>query len=79
MANAAFHKNETLFNSKMRRNLREKLVKRYIWSIALYGDETWTLRKVDQKYLENVLKKNGTISWTDRVRNEKVQNSQRGE
>jgi hypothetical protein len=26
---------------------------RYIWSIALYGAETWTLRKVDQRYLES--------------------------
>jgi hypothetical protein len=33
-------------------NLRNKLVKSYIWSIALYGAETWTLRKVDQKHLE---------------------------
>jgi hypothetical protein len=30
-------------------NLRKKLVKCYIWSIALCGAETWTLRKVDQK------------------------------
>jgi hypothetical protein len=35
-------------------NLRKKLVKCYIWSIALYGAETWTLRKVDQKYLESL-------------------------
>jgi len=33
--------------------LRKKLVKCYVWSIALYGAETWTLRAVDQKYLEN--------------------------
>jgi hypothetical protein len=28
---------------------------RYViyWSIALYGAETWTLQKVDQKYLES--------------------------
>jgi hypothetical protein len=32
--------------------LREKFVKCYIWSIALYGAETGTLRKLDQKYLE---------------------------
>jgi hypothetical protein len=32
-------------------NLRKKLVKCYIWSIAIYGAETWTLRKEDQKYL----------------------------
>ena len=29
-----------------------KVVKCYIWSMALYGAETWTLRAADQKYLE---------------------------
>jgi hypothetical protein len=29
-------------------DMRKKLVKSYIWSIALYGAETWTLRAVDQ-------------------------------
>jgi hypothetical protein len=29
----------------------KKLVKCYIWSIAMYGDETWTVFKVDRKYL----------------------------
>ena len=33
--------------------LRKKLVKCYIWSIALYGAEAWTLRAVDQKHLES--------------------------
>jgi hypothetical protein len=28
---------------------RKELVKYYVWSVALYGAETWTLRKVDQK------------------------------
>jgi hypothetical protein len=27
--------------------------KRDIWSIALYGAETWTLLAVDQKHLES--------------------------
>jgi hypothetical protein len=31
---------------------RKKLVKCYIWNMALYGAETWTLRAADQKYLE---------------------------
>jgi hypothetical protein len=52
MAKAAFKK-KTLFTSKLDLNLRKELVKCYIWSIALYGAETWTLRKVDQKYLES--------------------------
>ena len=53
MAKTAFDKKKTLFTSKLDLNLREKLVKCCIWSIALYGAETWTLRKVDQKYLES--------------------------
>jgi hypothetical protein len=52
MAKAAFNK-KTLFTNKLDLNLRKKLVKCYIWSIALYGAETWTLRKGDQKYLES--------------------------
>ena len=32
--------------------IRNKIWKCYVWSIALYGAETWTLRKVDQKYLK---------------------------
>jgi hypothetical protein len=47
MAKAAFKKKKTLFTSKLDLNLRKKLVNCYIWSIALYGAETWTLRKVD--------------------------------
>jgi hypothetical protein len=43
MAKAAFNKTKTLFISKLDLNLRKKLVKCYIWSIALYGAETWTL------------------------------------
>jgi hypothetical protein len=49
---AAFNKKKTLFTGKLDLNLRKKLVKCYIWSVALCGAETWTLWKVDQKYLE---------------------------
>jgi hypothetical protein len=42
----------------------------------LYGAETWTLRKVDQKYLESFemwyWRRLEKISWTDSVRNEEV-------
>jgi hypothetical protein len=77
MAEAAFNKKKkTLFTSKLDLNLRKKLVKCYIWSIALYGAETWTLRKGDQKYLENFKmwcwRRMEKISWTDHVRNEEV-------
>jgi hypothetical protein len=75
MAEAAFNK-KTLFTCKLDLELRKKLVKYYIWSIALYGAETWTLRKLDQKYLEIFemwcWRKMEKISWTDRVNYEAV-------
>ena len=52
MAEAAFNK-KTLFTSKLDLNLGKKLIKCYIWSMALYGAETWTLRAAEQKYLES--------------------------
>ena len=51
MAKAAFNKKRALFTSTLDLELRKKLVNCYIWSIALYGAETWTLRAVDQKVL----------------------------
>ena len=52
-AKAAFNKKKTFFTSKLDLNLRKKLVKSYIWRMAFYGAETWTLRAADQKYLES--------------------------
>jgi hypothetical protein len=76
MAKATFNKKKTLFTSKLDLNLRKTLVKCYIWSIALYGAETWTLWKVDQTILESFemwcWRRMRKISWTDRVRNEEI-------
>jgi hypothetical protein len=52
MTEAALNNKKTLFTSKLNLNLRKKLVKCYIWCMSLCGAETWTLRVVDQKYLE---------------------------
>jgi len=49
MPKAAFNKKKTLFTSEMDLNLRKKLIKCHIWSMTLYGAETWTLRTADQK------------------------------
>jgi hypothetical protein len=54
MVKAAFNKQKALFTSILDLELRKKLVKCHIWSIALYGAETWTLRSVDQKHLESL-------------------------
>ena len=76
MAKVAFNKKRVLFTSTLELELGKKLVKCYIWSIALYGAETWTLRLVDQKHLESFemlcWRSMEKINWTDHVRNEEV-------
>jgi hypothetical protein len=76
MAKAAFDLKRALFTIKMGLELRKKLVKCYIWSIALYGTENWMLRAVDQEHLESFemwcWRRMEKISWTDHVRNEEV-------
>ena len=75
MAKAAFKKKKNLFTSKLDLNLRKKLVKCYVWSMALYGAEIWTLRATDQKRLESFKMwcwRRMEIRWTDHVRNEEV-------
>ena len=51
-------------------------IRTYIWSIALYGAETWTLWAVDQKHLESFemwfWRKMEKVSWTNHVRNEEL-------
>jgi hypothetical protein len=77
MAKAAFNKKKkTLFTSKLDLKFRKKLVKCDIWSMVLYGAETWMLWAADQKYLQSFemwcwrwMEK---ISWIDHVRNEEV-------
>jgi hypothetical protein len=51
MVKAAFKKNMARLIRKLDLSLRE-IVNCYIWSTALFGAETWTLRKVEQKYLQ---------------------------
>ena len=76
MAKAAFNKKKNLFTSKLDLNLRKKLVKCYVWSMAVYGAETWRLQATDQKRLESFemwcWRRMEKISWTDHMRNEEV-------
>jgi hypothetical protein len=74
MAKAAFNKKKDSFTRKLDLNLRAKLLKCYIWSIALQGAENWKIRKVDKKYLKSFemwcWRRMEKIIWTDRVKNE---------
>jgi hypothetical protein len=53
VAKAAFHMKWTLYHQQTVRERKERTSKVLQLEQALYGTETWTLRKVDQKYLES--------------------------
>ena len=65
-----------LMRGSLNKNLKKRLVKSLIWSVALYGAETWTLRKEDERRLEAfemwVWRRMEKVKWTERRRNDEV-------
>jgi hypothetical protein len=57
-----FNKNRALFTGILNVKLGRIIVKCYIWSIALYGAENWTLRAVDRSTW-NILKCGAGEGW----------------
>ena len=76
IAKEVFNRKMSLLTSKMNIELKKKLVRCYVWSIALYGSETWTLRKLERKYLESFemwcWRRMEKIKWSEKVTNEQV-------
>src|SRR6218665_462230 len=48
----AFSKRRELLRGKVNRTLKIRMIKTLIWSVVLYGAETWIMRKEDIKRLE---------------------------
>ena len=49
MAKEAFNRKRSIFCGPLEKELRKRLVKCFLWSIALYGAETWTLQWNEEK------------------------------
>jgi hypothetical protein len=63
----------SIFHQQIRLKSKNVISKVEISSVVFYGAESWTIRKVDQKYMEK-------ISWTEHVTHTKgVTYSQGGE
>ncbi|KAJ4452145.1 hypothetical protein ANN_03663 [Periplaneta americana] len=54
----------------------KRLVKCFVWSVALHGTETWILRRSEEKRIEAyemwIWRRMERVKWTDRIRNEAV-------
>ena len=68
----AFNRKISLLTSKLNIELKEKLVRFYVWSIALYG----SLRKLERNYLETFeiwcWRRMEKIKWPEKVTNEDI-------
>ncbi|VVC41307.1 Reverse transcriptase domain [Cinara cedri] len=76
-ANNTFLKKRILLTSKnMNIVTKKQLLKTYVWSVALYGNETWTINKREKDMLEAFemwcWRKIRRISWIDRRSNEDI-------
>lgn len=76
MAKQAFTRKKNILCSSMCLTLRVRLVKTLVWSVLMYGSETWTLRKEEKRRLEAfemwVWRRMTKVSWTDKKTNEEV-------
>jgi len=76
MAKAAFMRRGELLRGNISRDLKKRMVKTLVWSVALYGSETWTLGKEDIKRIQAfemwIWRKMEKISWTAHMPNEEV-------
>ncbi len=52
MAKEAFNNKKELLTKSLRKDVKKKIVKAVVWSVALYGAETCTLLKEDVRRLE---------------------------
>jgi len=50
---AFMHKKNLLCSQNISISVKKQLIKVYVWSIALYGFESWVLNKAEQKFFES--------------------------
>src|SRR5579863_383393 len=58
MAKDAFSKRKELLSQNMSRAVRKKIIKTVVWSVALYGSETWALKKDE---MQREIKRTGNL------------------
>ena len=49
MAKTAFNRRKELLTRSMKRKVKKKIIKTVVWSVLLYGLETWSLKMEDIK------------------------------
>lgn len=76
-AKIAYNKKSKIFESNnVNLEVRKNLIKSFVWSVLLYGCETWTISEKDKKHLEAFemwcFRRTLKITWCDKITNEDV-------
>lgn len=83
MAKDAFSRRKELLKRSMSIQMKKRIVKAVVWSVALYGCETWTLKKDETRRLEAlemwIWRRMERVSWKEKKSNEEVLNAVREE
>ena len=73
MARETFKRKKSIFCGPLEKEVWKRLVKCFVWSVALYGAETWKPRRNEQMRLEVfetwVWRKMERIKCTDKIKN----------
>jgi len=76
MGKQAFGNKKRLPTDKIDLDLKKKIVKCTIWSLVLYGAESWTMTQANKERLEAfdmwIWRRMLKISWVDKVSNAEV-------
>ena len=76
MAKDAFNKRRELLTRSMSKGLKKRMIKTLVWPVALYGSETWAMKKEVRDRLEAfemwIWRRMEKISWKDLKTNEEV-------
>jgi len=69
-------KEERTFERNSKQKIEDTVIKTLIWSVVLYGSETWTMGKEDVKRLEAfemwIWRRMEKVIWTELKTNEEV-------
>ena len=78
MGRMAFEKKKELLSKGLNTKIKNRIIKTFVWSTAMYACETWTLRENDRKRIEAfemwIWRRTQGITWKDRITNEEVLN-----
>ena len=76
MAKTAFNNKRLLLTKSLNKELKKRIIKSVVWSVALYGAESWTTQKDDVRRLESfemwIWRRMERVSWKDKKTNKEV-------